>query len=71
MTFSTEQLNAIELQKLKANYAEMIVDDMDITTLCQIAVETIEQNMKDWDENDVKAEIEDYYGKETLKDLMS
>ena len=66
MTFSTEQLNA-----LKANYAEMIVDDMDITTLCQIAVETIEQNMKDWDENDVKAEIEDLYGKETLKDLMS
>ncbi len=66
MTFSTEQLNA-----LKANYAEMIVDDMDITTLCQIAVETIEQNMKDWDENDVKAEIEDLYGEETLKDLMS
>lgn len=66
MTFSTEQLNA-----LKANYAEMIVDDMDITTLCQIAVETIEQNMKDWDENDVKAEIMDYYGEETLKDLMS
>ena len=66
MTLSTEQLN-----ELKVNYAEMIVDDMDIKTLCQIAVETIEQNMKDWDEDDVKAEIEDLYGEETLKDLMS
>tara|TARA_B100001939_G_C16906631_1_gene602661 strand:+ start:261 stop:470 length:210 start_codon:yes stop_codon:yes gene_type:complete len=65
MTLTTEQLN-----ELKCNYAEMIVDDMDIKTLCQLAVETIEQNMKDYEEEDVMAEIIDLYGEETLEGLM-
>ena len=65
MTLTTEQLN-----ELKCNYAEMIVDDMDIKTLCQLAVEMIEQNMKDYEEEDVMAEIIDLYGEETLEGLM-
>jgi len=65
MTLTTEQLN-----ELKCNYAEMIVDGMDIKTLCQLAVETIEQNMKDYDEDDVIAEIIDLYGEETASSLM-
>lgn len=65
MTLTTEQLN-----ELKYNYAEMIVDDMDIQTLCQLAVEMIEQNMKDYDEDDVIAEIIDLYGEETASSLM-
>lgn len=65
MTLTTEQLN-----ELKCNYAEMIVDDMDIKTLCQLAVETIEQNMKDYEEEDIMAEIIDLYGEETLEGLM-
>lgn len=65
MTFTTEQLD-----QLKVNYAEMIVDGMDMKTLCQFAVESIEQNMKDWDEEDVKSEILDLYGEETLEDLL-
>lgn len=65
MTLTTEQLN-----ELKCNYAEMIVDDMDIKTLCQLAVETIEENMKDYEEEDVMAEIIDLYGEETLEGLM-
>jgi len=65
MTLTTEQLN-----ELKCNYAEMIVDGMDIKTLCQLAVETIEQNMKDYEEEDVMAEIIDLYGEETLEGLM-
>lgn len=65
MTLTTEQLN-----ELKCNYAEMIVDDMDIKTLCQLAVETIEQNMKNYEEEDVMAEIIDLYGEETLEGLM-
>ena len=39
-------------------------------TLITFAVESIEQNIKDWDEDDVKSEILDYYGEETLMDLM-
>ena len=65
MTLTTEQLN-----ELKYNYAEMIVDDMDIQTLCQLAVEMIEKNMKDYDEDDVIAEIVDLYGEETASSLM-
>lgn len=65
MTLTTEQLN-----ELKCNYAEMIVDDMDIKTLCLLAVETIERNMKDYEEEDIMEEIIDLYGEETLEGLM-
>ena len=64
------KMNAKQLDHLKANYANLIVDGMDMKTLEQFAVEMIEQNMKDWDENDVKSEILDYDGEETLMDLM-
>ena len=48
----------------------MIVEGMDMDTLITFAVESIEQNIKDWDEDDMKSEILDYYGEETLMDLM-
>ena len=43
---------------------------MDMDTLITFAVESIEQNIKNWDEDDVKSEILDYYGDETLEGLM-
>ena len=63
-------MNAKQLEQFKLNYAEMIVEGMDMDTLITFAVESIEQNIKDWDEDDVKSEILDYYGEETLMDLM-
>ena len=63
-------MNAEQLDQLKTNYAELIVEGMDMDTLITFAVESIEQNIKDWDENDVKSEILDYYGEETLEGLM-
>ncbi len=63
-------MNAKQLEQFKLNYAELIVDGMDIDTLVTFAIESIEQNIKDWDEDDVKSEILDYYGEETLMDLM-
>ena len=63
-------MNAKQLDQFKLNYAEMIVEGMDMDTLITFAVESIEQNIKDWDENDVKSEILDYYGDETLEGLM-
>ena len=63
-------LTTSKLDQLKLNYAEMIVEGMDMDTLITFAVESIEQNIKDWDEDDVKSEILDYYGEETLMDLM-
>ena len=63
-------MNAKQLDQFKLNYAEMIVEGMDMDTLITFAVESIEQNIKDWAEDDVKSEILDYYGEETLMDLM-
>ena len=66
----TMRLNEQQLDQLKTNYAEMIVEGMDMDSLITFAVESIEQNIKDWDEDDVTSEILDYYGDETLEGLM-
>ena len=63
-------MNAKQLDQLKTNYAEMIVEGMDMDTLITFAVGSIEQNIKDWNEDDVKSEILDYYGEDTLEGLM-
>ena len=65
MTMTETQLN-----QFKLNYAEMIVESMDLNSLITLAVEAIEQNIKDWDEDDIKSEILDYYDEETLEELM-
>ena len=64
------KMNEQQLEQLKLNYAQMIVDRMDMDTLITLAVESIEQNIKDWDEDDVKEEILDHYGEDTLNDLL-
>lgn len=63
-------MNKEQLDQLKNNYAEMIVESMDMDTLITFAVEAIEDNIKDWDEEDVKEEIIDLYGEEVLEGLM-
>ena len=63
-------LTTSKLDQLKLNYAEMIVEGMDMNTLITFAVESIEQNIKDWDEDDIKSEILDLYDEETLEGLM-
>ena len=72
ISFPTDpnSMNAKQLDQFKLNYAELIVEGMDMDTLITFAVESIEQNIKDWDEDDMKSEILDYYGEETLMDLM-
>ena len=63
-------MNREQLDQFKANYASLIVEGMDMKTLEQFAMEMVEQNMTHWNEEDVKEEILDYYGEETLMDLM-
>jgi len=43
------------------NYATEIVDGMDMKTLCVFAIQTIEQNMKDFSDEEVITEIKDHY----------
>ena len=63
-------MNRDQLDQLKANYATLIVDGMDMKTIEIFAMEMVEQNMTHWNEEDVKREILDLYGEETLMDLM-
>jgi len=39
--------------------------------LITFAVESIEQNLKDYDLNDIKEEIIDCYGEDVLSDMLS
>ena len=70
MQTTSKMMTPEELDTLKDNYAYHIVDGMDMNSLITFAVESIVQNIETWDEEDVKAEILDNYGEETLKDLM-
>ena len=58
-----------QIDQLKSDYAQMIVDDMDMNTLITLAVESIEQNIKDYDMEDLKEEIIDCYDEETWEGL--
>jgi hypothetical protein len=60
-----------QLSNLRDNYAQMIVDDMDIKTLMIMAYDVIMENLNDYDEKQLKEEIVDLYGDEILEDLIS
>ncbi len=60
-----------QIDQLKNAYAEMIVEGMDMNSLITFAVESIEQNLKDYDLDDIKEEIIDCYGEDVLSDMLS
>ncbi len=60
-----------QIDQLKNTYAEMIVEGMDMNSLITFAVEAIEQNLKDYDLDDIKEEIIDCYGEDVLSDMLS
>ena len=63
-------MNASDLQELKENYINMIIDGMDMDSLCQMAFDLLLDSYKDWDEDDMKEEIVDLYDEEMLESLM-
>ena len=62
-------MNQDQLDQVKENYANLIVDGMDMNTLCTFAIDTIMHNMESWDEQDLKEEVVDLYGEEIWQDL--
>ena len=66
----TMPLTDQQLEELKCNYAEMIVDDMDLKTLMIMAYDVIVENLKDYSEEDMKEEIVELYDEEILENLM-
>jgi hypothetical protein len=63
-------MNPEQLNQLKENYINMIIDGMDMDSLVQFAFDNMFNNIKDWDEEDVKEEVIDLYDEEVLEGLM-
>jgi hypothetical protein len=65
MTLSKDQL-----RKLTLMYAERVVDNMDIRDLCAFAVDTIVDNMEDYNESELMEELSHYYEDDELQELV-
>ena len=65
MTLSKDQLS-----KLVLMYAERVVDNMDIRDLCAFAIDTIVDNMNDYNESELMEELSHYYDDDELQELV-
>ena len=63
-------MNESELFQLKENYINMIIDGMDMDSLCQMAYDLLLDSYQDCTEEQMKEEILDLYDEEMLNDLM-
>ena len=63
-------MNNEQLNQLKENYANTIIDGMDMDTLCQMAFDMLMDAYKDCTEEDIKEEVLDLYDEELLESLM-
>ena len=58
-----------QLEGLKQRYAEMIVDGLDMNDLITLAVDSIVENLKSYEMDDIKEEVIDLYDSQTWFDL--
>ena len=65
MTLSKDQLS-----KLVSVYAERVVDNMDVRDLCAFAVDTICDNMSDYNESELLEEMSYYYDDDELQEII-
>ena len=65
----TITMNKKQLDQLKRSYAEMIVDGMDMDMLIEMAEDSIVEQVKNYDYEDLKEEISDMYGEDIWEDL--
>ena len=63
-------LNTQQLAKLKFDYCEKIIDDMDLDTLIQMAHDLLMDAYDTASEEDMKDEILNLYDSEILEHLM-
>ena len=66
----SKTMNKEQLESLKSNYCEMIIDGMDMDTLVQMAFDLLMDSYQDCTEEQMKEEILDLYDEEMLNDLM-
>ena len=59
-----------QLYKLIQLYAERVVDGMDVRDLCAFAIDTIVDNMNDYNESELMEELSHYYDDDELNELV-
>jgi len=59
-----------QLDQIKRSYAEMIVDGMDMKLLIEFAEDSIVENIKNYEMEDIKEEIVDCYGEDIWENLI-
>jgi len=64
-------MNNEQLNQLKENYANMIIDGMDMDDLVQMCFDMLMDAYKDCTEEEIRGEIVDLYDEEVLESLMS
>jgi len=60
-----------KLDQIKRSYAEMIVEGMDMKLLIEFAEDSIVENLKNYDFEDMKEEVIDIGGEDVWKDLIA
>jgi len=63
-------MNESDLFQLKQNYANMIIEGMDMDSLCQFAFDMLIDAYKDCTEEEIKEEVLELYDEEMLESLM-
>ena len=63
-------MNNEQLNQLKENYANMIVEGMDMDDLCQMCFDMLMDAYQDCTEDDIKGEVIELYDEEVLESLM-
>ena len=64
-------MNESDLFKLKENYANLIIDGMDIDALCEFVFDALITTYGEYSEEEIVGEIKEFYGEDTLNDLTS
>jgi vesicle coat complex subunit len=58
---STDMTNTFDRDSLISDYAEMVVDDMDLKTLVQLAYDVICENMERMTDNEIVEDVNNCY----------
>ena len=64
-------LSKLNFAELKIDFAELIVDGMDIENLRQFATENITESLSNRSFNEIEENIRDEFGEETLEELIT
>jgi len=64
-------LSKLNFAELKIDYADLIVDGMDTEALTQFAIEKITEGLDNLSIDEIKKDIKEYLGEETLEELIT